>query len=511
MAVEFMVNHVWVVAKEPAGMLVLDWLRVHRQLVGTKEGCKEGDCGACSVMVGVLKGDRMCYTSATSCLMPLGELHGKHLLTIEGLNLPQGQLNPVQEAMVHQGGSQCGFCTPGFIVSMCWYIMQSIDKTPHLEGLKHAISGNLCRCTGYGSIFRACEDLVARFASGGDLEYIWMSEDRVTALAVKGFLPDYLTTVAQNLADFDDQTHAGAHTKDDVSNDVSNDVSKLLIAGGTDLYVQRGEEIPLLEVNALGRQDKLAYIDIQEHVVHVGALTSFEAFASHAQIQAMLPTIKSDMALIASLPIRNRATIVGNLINASPIGDMTALMLALGAKVVLHHKHTHDERILPLEDLYLGYKILDKKDKELVRELQFPAVLSEELVSFEKVSKRRWLDIATVNSAARLRVNDAGLVEFARLTLGGVAPTPLLLKQASSCLLGHVLDSARVVECVEVAMAEIAPISDVRGSAEYKRLLAKQLLFVHFCKLYPNRVSAHELMGLCVQTQHVQTLQEEMS
>lgn len=476
MATEFIVNAERVRAEEPAGMLVLDWLRLRRRLTGTKEGCKEGDCGACSVMVGTLGEDgAVHYEPVTSCLMPLGELQGRHLLTIEGLNLPGEQLNPVQLAMVDRGGSQCGFCTPGFIVSMCWYMMQGPDEAPSVEGFSHAISGNLCRCTGYGSIRRACDDLTARLGEG-DLSDVWAAPDRVTALAERGLLPGYLTGIAARLAEI--EAPAPAEPGD----------THFIIAGGTDLYVQRGEEIPLAEVELLNRRDDLKHIEVNGDTMRVGGRVSFEAFASDPRVQAMIPSIKQDMALIASLPIRNRATIAGNLINASPIGDMTALMLALGATVELRARDGAS-RDLALEDLYLGYKTLAREPDEVVAELRFEVVGARDHVSFEKVSKRRWLDIATVNSAARVRLSEAGdSVESARLTLGGVAAVPLYLREASAWLAGKPLTSETARGAVEVALGEISPISDVRGSAAYKRLLARQLLLAHFAKLFPDRV-----------------------
>jgi xanthine dehydrogenase small subunit len=484
MTTTFLLNGEEVTATTSPGTLVLDWLRLHKRRTGTKEGCKEGDCGACSVMVGVLGEDgAVRYRTMTSCLMPVGELEGRHLVTVEGVNLPAPGLNPVQEAMVAQGGAQCGFCTPGFIVSMCWYMMQSTDARPSAEGLRHAISGNLCRCTGYGSIFRSIDDLVARFDEGGDLHGVWQAADRPAALAAAGLLPGYFTGVADKLAAI--QPPAPDTTERETQ-------PAFFIAGGTDLYVQRGEELPDAFVEVLNRRDGYEYIDVDGDTVRVGALTTFEDFASDARVQAMIPSIKEDMALIASLPIRNRATISGNLINASPIGDMTNLMLALGTTIALRSE-SGAERELPLEDLYIAYKKLAREPEELVTELRFPVVREGDLVSFEKVSKRAWLDIATVNSGARLRV-EGGVFTYARLSLGGVAAVPLYLKAASAWLVGKPLDAESARGAIEVAMGEISPISDVRGSAAYKRALARQLLAAHFIKLFPDTLSLHEVV-----------------
>ena len=487
MSIEFILNAQHIVLEEdvPPGRLTLDWLRDRRRLTGTKEGCKEGDCGACSVMVGDHIDGKLTYQPVTSCLMPVGELHGRHLITIEGLNLPGQALNPVQEAMVERGGSQCGYCTPGFIVSMCWYLMQGKGEAPTERGFEQATSGNLCRCTGYGSIWRASEDLAKAFGPRGEFHEIWTSTDRVSALIEHGLLPDYLgdiTARLQTIPALPASTRAPA---------------EFVIAGGTDLYVQRGEEIPVAQdVEVLNRRPEMSYINVSAGRVAVGGLTTFETFAQDAHIQSMIPSIMEDMELIASLPIRNRASIAGNLINASPIGDMTAMMLALGTDVVLEDlAGEHTRRTLPLDELYLGYKKLAKKPNELVAELQFDVIKEDEVVSFEKVSKRRCLDIATVNSAARLRVDEDGTILGARLAVGGVAAIPLFLTKTSAWLVGKTINPATLHGMIEQANQEISPISDVRGSARYKSLLARQLLLAHFEKCFPQLTDLSAVLG----------------
>lgn len=491
--IEFLLNGVRTRAEASPGTLVLDWLRHHRRLTGTKEGCKEGDCGACSVMIGQWDGQKVDYKPVTSCLMPLGELQGRHLVTVEGLNLPSQGLNPVQQAMVDSGGSQCGFCTPGFIVSMCWYMMHSDDDAPQEDGVRAAISGNLCRCTGYGSITRASSALVAAFGPGGALHETWQAEDRPGALAQRGLLPSWWSEVPARMAALNEALEAEPQSH---PADASGDMPEFVIAGGTDLYVQRGEEIPEGSVAVLGRRPaaELSSLRLDGDVVRVGALTTFEDFANHALIRDILPTIGEDMALIASLPIRNRATLAGNLVNASPIGDMTIFLLALDATVHLQAPGKA-RRSLPLRDLYLGYKTLARVPEELVVELSFPMIDKTTRFSFEKVSKRRCLDIATVNAAARLAVDDDGVVRDAHLSLGGVAAVPLYLRQASAWLRGRELNAESALKTVEIAMGEIAPISDVRGSARYKRLLARQLTLAHFVKLHPERVSLAGVLG----------------
>lgn len=483
--IDFLLNDRRVRATEPPGVLVLDWLRQQQRLVGTKEGCKEGDCGACSVLVGAWDGVRVTYKPITSCLTPLGELHGRHLVTIEGLNLPGEGLNPVQEAMVAHGGSQCGFCTPGFVVSMCWYLLQSPQAAPDLEGLRRAISGNLCRCTGYGAISRASQALVDAFAPQGPLGGVWAAPDRADALARHGLLPAWWSDVPARMASLHQELAAHAPP----------DAPAFFIAGGTDLYVQRGDDLPEAQVEVLNRRDDLtSWVRLEGDTLRVGALTTFEDFANHPDILRFLPSMREDMALIASLPIRNRATLAGNLVNASPIGDMTICLLALGAALTWRAPDGAT-REAPLRDLYLGYKRLDRAPGELITEIAFPALDARTGFSFEKVSKRRSLDIATVNAAARLTVDAQGQILDAGLALGGVAPVPLFLRQTSAWLVGQTLDVDTCRGALERLDAEISPISDVRGSAAYKRLLARRLTAAHFLKLAPGRVDAAALLG----------------
>lgn len=489
MNIELIVNDRTERVETSPGLLALDWLREQRRLCGTKEGCKEGDCGACAVMIATLEPELgLRVRPVTSCLVPMGELHGRALITIEGLNLPTG-LNVAQQAMVEEGAAQCGFCTPGFIVSLCWYILFSTDPSPSMQGFRDAISGNLCRCTGYGSIFRSAQRVIDRFGPQGDLAGVWQEPDRVAALVERGAFPAWLATLSDRL------TSLQARTEPPDPEIPPDEEPPIFIAGGTDLYVQRGEEIPHAPVEVLNHRPAWTYIRLDGDTVRVGGLTTFQDFGDDPMVQGMIPSIQEIMELIASLQIRHRATLAGNLINASPIGDMTALLLALGSVLTLDDGQA--QRQLPLEELYIGYKTLAKRPEELVAEIAFPVVGERDHVAFEKVSKRRCLDIATVNAAARVRLaTDGETVEQARLSLGGVAPTPLLLRRASEAMAGRKLSVGLLAEVLQIADGEISPISDVRGSAEYKRLLARQLLIGALTNLFPERLPVWAALGL---------------
>ncbi len=473
----FILNDRLVETSAPAGLLLLDFLRNHERLTGTKEGCKEGDCGACAVLIGELAGDAVRYQPVTSCLVPLAEVHGRHVVTIEGCNLDAG-LTPAQEAVVEHGGTQCGFCTPGIVVSLHGLLLDD-TKRLSLEDVKYALSGHLCRCTGYRSLKDCADTLDRRLGSrldgigGGGQVSGANPTRRVAALAAAGAIPGYFTTIAERLRALQEETPAP-------DPDADPDVR---IAGGTDLYVQQGEEIPDCHVEVLNRRPALKRIRRSGGEFRVGALTTFEEFGADPRVVKALPRIGAFNHLIASWQIRNRATLAGNIVNASPIGDFTALLLALDARVVLDDRGTR--RSVPLREFYRGYKQMDLRPGELLTEVAF-ADPAGARVNFEKVSKRTCLDIASVNSACSIRCIGDTIVD-AHVSLGGVAPIPLYLHETSRALRGSSLDLDTAWEAVRLSQQEIAPITDVRGSAEYKRLLARQLLIAHFVTLFPDR------------------------
>ena len=458
----FYLNDEEIRTAEPAGTLVLDFVRRHAKLTGTKEGCREGDCGACAVLVGELAGERLVYKPVTSCLMPLGEAHGKHLVTVEGLN---GEaLSPVQQAIVDEGASQCGFCIPGIVVSLTGYVMQD-DTEISTEGVKMARGGHLCRCTGYRSLK----------ASAGHLQETIGAAVGVEALVERGMLPAYFGAMPERLRKIPPQGSQNGQA-----------APAFVIAGGTDLYVQRGEDIPEAPVYVLNLHPEMKVIVKQDGTIRVGALTTFEEFAHHPEILKIIPAIEDYMFLIASWQIRNRATLGGNLINASPIGDMTVLLLALEVQLVL--KDGEQSRATPITQFYQGYKQLAKTPSEILTEILIPAPDAATKINWEKVSKRKCLDIASVNSALRVRCED-GVIREATLAMGGVAPVPLFMARTSDYLVGKPVSVETVEGAMLMAQDEIAPISDVRGSAAYKRLLVRQFLMAHFARLFPEDVS----------------------
>ena len=493
-SISFILNDREVHTHERPSLCVLDWLRNHANLKGSKEGCKEGDCGACTVLIGTLKktqsGDAAIvqYHPVTSCLTPMAALEGKHLVTIEGLSSKDGQLNPLQQSFVDEGASQCGFCTPGFIVAATAGLLETassadagVDITK-ASSLQRILSGNLCRCTGYHSIQRACSKVFADFI---EAQKESSQKPSLTPLIESGYIPSYFSEIPGRLAALKQDTTP--------TTDIGKTEPIPFVAGGTDLYVQKGEVLPQGEIEYL--QPEMAQPGIvEEGTLKLDARMSFEAFSKDAAVRESLPDFSATMDLIASWPIRARATLAGNLCNASPIGDMTSILLALDAKLLIGKSFENgtvpsvEDRQLLLNAFYLGYKQLNKAPDELVKAIWIPLHSNNEEFHFnwEKVSKRPWLDIASVNSGLKLCIRD-GLIKQATLSMGGVAPIPATLPKAAAYLVGKPPEQAVLNESIAIALTEIAPISDVRGSADYKRLLTRQLMIAHFIKLFPEQ------------------------
>ncbi|MBN2551613.1 MAG: FAD binding domain-containing protein [Spirochaetales bacterium] len=478
--VRFILNELPMDSCLPPGTVVLDFLRRDRRLTGTKEGCREGDCGACAVLLGALSGGgdgAVSYRAVNSCLLPLGDVEGKHLVSIEGLNPPrhvgdapeQVSLTPVQQKLVDHGAIQCGFCTPGFVISLTGYLLGRYPWS-YREAVE-AVAGNICRCTGYASIKRAIADLVDQLGAAVQSRLGGSPDDRershLQALVDLGVVPQYFLAIPDRLRSLD--VPPGGQDQG---------AGRTVVAGGTDLFVQRPQQLVEEPLSFLSGAARLRQVRVQEERLYLGAGITMEEVRRIPELEERLPGLVEALPLVASLPIRNRATLGGNIVNASPIGDLTVMLLALGATLGLNRDGSIRE--VPLERFFKGYKQLDLKAGERLEWIAVP--LEEGSFSFEKVSRRRHLDIASVNSAAWIRVQ-GGHIEAVRLAAGGVAPVPLFLARSSACLAGRGLTDELLEQALDLAQEEISPISDVRGSERYKRLLLRQLLLAHFQKL----------------------------
>ncbi len=471
--ISFILNNELIKTDISSGYVLLDFIRKNRRLTGTKEGCREGDCGACTVLVGELFKDEIKYKTVNSCLFPLGDAHLKHIVTIEGLNVDG--LNFLQEKFVHQGGTQCGFCTPGFIVSSMGYFLT--NNKFNLETAIEFVGGNICRCTGYAGIKRSLADTIVHLNStihnNGESNFKGIQE-----LVKIKFIPEYFLTIPDRLKQLRDEK-------------LQLDKELRIVSGGTDLYVQRWDELVDKEIYLLSSRKDLKGINISDDEILIGGATTISEIEESEIINEYLPELKEFLKLFGSKQIRNRATIAGNIVNASPIADIVNILLVLDAKLHLVLKDNY--RTVLIRDFYKGYKLLDKAENEIIKSVSFKIPNKNYLFNFEKISRRTYLDIASVNSSFFAHI-DGDLIIEGNISAGGVSPIPLYLKKASSFLRGKRINSDTISECVEIALSEISPISDARGSAEYKRLLLRQLIFAHFEKFYPDIVTMNLIL-----------------
>ena len=469
---KFILNNQEVATELPAATVLLDYIRYHQHLPGTKIGCREGDCGACTVLVGELADEQLRYRSFTSCLTPLGNVAGKHIVTVEGLNQTEG-LNPIQQAMVDESATQCGFCTPGFVVSLAGFCLSG--QEPTAQNAVAAIDGNICRCTGYKSIERAA----ARVAQLLETR----AAETPTAFGVRQqILPDYFTATESRLRALQASVSANGHAPD---------AAPQLVGGGTDLYVQKHDQMHELAARFLFDNPALQGVTRQGSRCVIGGAATVTDVAEATVLQAYFPAFRPFLKLVSSTPIRNMATVAGNFVNASPIGDLTIMFLALDAQLELSDGST--ARQLPLRQLYQGYKQLAKTAAENVTAIWFELPDVSTKFNFEKVSKRMHLDIASVNTACSLTLHE-GIITAASVSAGGVGPVPMLLRAVSAFLVGKQVSEELILEAVTLAQTEITPISDARGTEPYKRLLLSQLIKAHFLTLFP-QLSLELLLG----------------
>ena len=466
--IQFILNNRLVQTDRHASTTVLDFIRYDENLRGTKIGCREGDCGACTILIGSLKDGKPEYISATSCLTPLPNVQGKHVVTVEGLNLP-GKLNKAQQAMVEYSGTQCGFCTPGFVNSMCGFALATTEPT--YESAISAIDGNICRCTGYKSIERAAaklSDQLQQKDRNNPLEW----------LAKNDFIPEYFTGISERLADIQTAAYAGN--------------GAVPIGGGTDLYVQKHDDMHDMDLEYLFDRAALNRIRVDGQQCSIGSAVTVTELMEHEALLKAIPNWYSYMKLLSSTPIRNIATIAGNLANGSPIGDFTIILMALNARLILTNKQQLTREVA-LRDFYLGYKTLDKKADEIITEITFDLPGPGSQFHFEKVCKRQYLDIASVNTALCIKTNNGAITE-AYAAMGGVGPIPKYLAKTAEFLKGKTISTATIKAAEQILQGELSPISDARGSETYKRLLGRQLFFAHFITLFPDTIKMHDLI-----------------
>ena len=450
------------------------FLREDRRATGTKVVCEEGDCGACTVLIGRPEGDALAYRPVNACILHLHQLDGAHVVTVEGLLDERGALHPVQEQMVAYHGAQCGFCTPGFITALA--ALYERGPAPTDRTVRDGLTGNLCRCTGYEPILRAAlavdpaavrrlndryppAAMLAAFAEAAGESVHIEAEGRVFAA------PTGVAGAAAFRAEHADAT---------------------IVQGGTDVGVwcTKRAFAPRAVLN-LARLPGWNDLTLEDGVLEVGGgvtLAALEAF-----VREPVPEFYEILRHFGSPQIRAAGTLAGNVANASPIADTLPFLFVTGATLEL--TGTTGTREVAVGAFYKGYKLLDLAPDELITRIRIPLPAAGETLKLYKVSKRKDLDISSFTAAFLLELEDARIAQ-ARIAYGGVGPVVLRLPRTEAFLTGQPLDLGVMEEAGQIAREEITPISDVRGSRDFRLQLAERILLKLYHDLAPAEVAA---------------------
>ena len=438
MQVKFLLNGETVEVDTQPTQTLLDWLRNVRGLNGTKEGCNEGDCGACSVAVTDQSGMR----ALNACILFMPQLHGKSVRTVEGISGPDGTLHPVQDAMVTHHGSQCGFCTPGFIASMA--VAHTNGRGDHDD----VLAGNLCRCTGYAPIIRAAK--------------------AAEASAVPDWMHDDISDAANTPADF------APETLDGLADWYAAHPDATIIAGATDVGLWVTKQLRELdEVVFVHRCLDLKRIDLSGDTITFGAGATMVDV--HNVLKEFHPSYAELVRRYGSEQVRAAATIGGNIANGSPIGDNPPALIALDA--VLHLRHGQNTRDIALQDFFVSYGQQDRARGEFVTGVTIPK--SAPALRCYKLSKRFDQDISALCACFNVTVED-GEVSEARIAYGGMAATPKRASGVEAVLIGQIWSLETVEKAAAVMSQDFTPLSDMRASAEYRLQTAQNLLIRYF-------------------------------
>ncbi len=446
---------------------LLDYLRLGRRLTGTKEGCAEGDCGACTVLVGRLAGDALVYESVNACIRFLGSLQATHVVTVEHLAGKDGTLHPVQQAMVDFHGSQCGFCTPGFVMSL--YGLWLTNDDPSRAAIEKALQGNLCRCTGYEPIVRAAE-AAAKERPSAIFDPITREREAITA-RLKALIPAETITIRQG-----ENCLIVPADGDGLAAALAEHPGATVVAGSTDVGLWVTKQMrpinPVIFINGIA---ELQRIEETEAGLTIGAgVTYTAAFSALAKIH---PGFGPLIDRIGGEQVRNMGTIGGNIANGSPIGDSPPPLIVLEATVTL--SSTNGRRTLPLESFFIAYGKQDRQPGEFVESIFVPRLPAGDLFAAYKVSKRRDEDISALLGAFRLSVEN-GVVHSARVAFGGMAATPKRATTVESALIGKPWTEETIHAAQPAFETDYQPLTDWRATGEYRMLAAKNLLMRFF-------------------------------
>jgi len=443
---------------EPTRTL-LSYLRYDLQKTGSKEGCGEGDCGACTVVIGERTGEDITYRTVNACILFLPTLHGRELLTVESLRGEDGALHPVQQALVDHHGSQCGFCTPGIVMSL-YALYLSHKEPPDLEEINQALAGNLCRCTGYGPIITAAQKMRDYPAPRPETSLA----DRVRLLKSLESATTFSLTGAGS--------YFAPMTKDDLARLVMEYPAATLLAGGTDVGLMVTKQHRDLGVLIyLGNVRELQQIAERDGNLHIGAGVTYARAIDH--IARHYPDFGAIIRRIGATQVRNQGTIGGNIANGSPIGDSPPCLIALGAGLKL--RRGAESRIIDVEDYFLAYGKQDLRAGEFIEEIILPLPEENQQFIAYKISKRLDQDISALCMGMSFH-QDGERQRDVRIAFGGMAEIP---KRATSCeaaLEGAIWQKSRIEQAMAALEKDFTPIDDMRASARYRMQVAKNLI-----------------------------------
>ncbi len=445
---------------------VLNYLRSMPFHKGVKEGCAEGDCGACSVVIAESYGGKLTYKTIDSCLVFLPMIHGKQLITVENL-ADSGTLHPVQQEMVNHNGSQCGYCTPGIVMSL--FGLYKNHHAPEKEVIEDALTGNLCRCTGYQSIIKAAEHA----CSCVDTDKFKLHEKKIIGL---------LESINHDTSLLKIQTQTQQYIKPLTLADAltirMENLGAIIVSGATDIALRQTKKKELLpDIIDISDIDELKYFAETENEYKIGACLSLEQLKNSTA--NILPAFYKMLQIFGSLQIRNLATIGGNIGSASPIGDMLPLLFACKASVLL--QSASSDREITIENFIKGYRLTDRRPDELITAIHIPKPGEKTFIRSYKVSKRKDLDISTVSGGFSLNM-EQDVVKEIILAFGGMAAQTKRATQTEAFLTGKSWTRRVVEEAMKILEQEFTPLSDARADAEYRSLVARNLLLKFFAE-----------------------------